>query len=220
LHYPDLFGGIMPIDAAMGSGMGRADAEPPPAWMQPQIKIHSPANLYPNARNVGVFFKNAGDGIQRKSTGHTDGIVTQDGFSTAESFPGMPHNFGDKYAYALVVTTCDASHGVVVKTTNIDALTLRLGESPTPKTGALVIDGTTVIENSLPSVVQVSKAGGKWVSGPRDWPRSTACKGQSMTRLIPASSRCMAKATVIWPLPNSTPCAIRPRSWIFTAISR
>jgi pimeloyl-ACP methyl ester carboxylesterase len=111
LHYPDLFGGIMPIDAAMGSmlaggGAGGAgqNRPAPPSWMEPQIAIHTPAKLYPNARNVDVFFKNAGAGIQRRSTEFTDGIVAEGGFSTAESFPGMPHNFGDSYAYAHFVT--------------------------------------------------------------------------------------------------------------------
>src|SRR5262249_8024915 len=102
LHYPDRFGGLMPIDAAMGGRVGRA--RPGPAWMEPQVAIHSPAKLYPNARNVDVFFKNAGAGIQGRSTEFTDGIVAQGGFSTAESFPGMPHNFGDRYAYAHFVT--------------------------------------------------------------------------------------------------------------------
>jgi hypothetical protein len=72
--------------------------------MTPQIAIHTPARLYPNARNVDVFFKNAGEGIQRRSTEFTDGIVDEGGFSTTESFPGMPHNFGDMYAYANFVT--------------------------------------------------------------------------------------------------------------------
>jgi pimeloyl-ACP methyl ester carboxylesterase len=102
LHYPDRFGGIMPIDAAMGARVGQS--RPAPAWMEPQIAIHSPASLYPNARNVDVFFKNAGAGIQGRSTEFTDGIVEQGGFSTAESFPGMPHNFGDAYPYAHFVT--------------------------------------------------------------------------------------------------------------------
>jgi pimeloyl-ACP methyl ester carboxylesterase len=108
LHYPDLFGGIMPIDAAMGSmlagGPASQNRPAPPAWMEPQFAIHAPARLYPNARNVDVFFKNAGAGIQRRSTEFTDGIVAEGGFSTAESFPNMPHNFGDQYAYAHFVT--------------------------------------------------------------------------------------------------------------------
>ncbi len=105
LHYPDRFGGIMPIDAAMGTRVGGQTLPPAvAAWMAPQTAIHAPASLYPNARNVDVFFKNAGAGIQGSSTVFTDGIVEQGGFSTAESFPGMPHNFGDQYPYAHFVT--------------------------------------------------------------------------------------------------------------------
>src|SRR5262249_25054781 len=102
------FGGIMPIDAAMGSGLrqrpGQGPDVAPPAWMAPQIAIHTPSRLYPNARNIDVFFKNAGAGIQGKSTEFTDGIVDQARFSTTESFPGMPHTFSDRYAYANFVT--------------------------------------------------------------------------------------------------------------------
>lgn len=219
LHYPDLFGGIMPIDAAMGNRVTRPNPEPPPAWMLPQIKIHSPEFLYPNARNVDVFFKNAGDGIQGKSTEFTDGIVTQGGFSTAESFPGMPHNFGDQYAYANFVTeliqhpirrrpsevkfftdtlrynraywvtidrltrhnadafimaSCDKSRGVLITTTNIDALTLRLSESPAPKQGPLVVDGVTVLKESLPEIVHLSKADGAWKAS--EWNKSGLLK--------------------------------------------
>jgi hypothetical protein len=209
LHYPDRFGGIMPIDAAMGPRVGQA--RPAPDWMQPQIAIHSPPSLYPNARNVDLFFKNAGAGIQGRSTEFSDGIVAEGGFSTAESFPGMPHNFGDTYAYAhfvteliqhpirrrpaevklytntlryhraywvtidrlarhnadaLVVATCDEARGIEVKTTNIDALTLRLEDSPAAKAAALIVDGTTVLSGPLPGVVQLSRAGGSWKAGP------------------------------------------------------
>ena len=105
LHYPDRFGGLMPQDAAMGPRIkGPGTGGPTPEWMQPQVKIHSPESLYPNARNLDVFFKNAGAGIQGDSTEFTDGIVAQGGFSTMESFPGMPHSFGDRYAYANFVT--------------------------------------------------------------------------------------------------------------------
>ena len=100
LHFPDQFGGLTPIDAAMGPKVGRPSQEPIPAWMLPQIAIHSPTNLYPNASNARVFFKNAGAGIQGTSTEFTDGIVAQGGFSKAISFPGLPHNFGDKQPYA------------------------------------------------------------------------------------------------------------------------
>jgi len=210
LHWPDRFGGIMPIDAAMGTRVGRPGAEPAPDWMQPQIAIHTPTKLYPNARNVDVFFKNAGAGIQRNSTEFTDGIVEQGGFSTMECFPGMPHNFGDSYAYAnfvteliqhpirrrpaevklytntlrynraywvtidrltrhnadaLVVAACGDAGGVRVTTTNIDALTLRLEDSPASKEGTLVVDGTTVLSGPLPAVAHLSKAGGSWKSG-------------------------------------------------------
>lgn len=102
LHYPDLFGGIMPLDAAMGGRLAASLDQP--EWMKPQVAIQSVAKLYPNARNVDVFFKNAGAGIQGRSTEHTDGIVAAGGFSTSESFPGLPHNFADLYSYATFVT--------------------------------------------------------------------------------------------------------------------
>lgn len=86
LHHPDRFGGIMAFDPAMGM---RAAATPSdmPEWMEPQIAIVAPARLYPNARNVDVFFKNAGEGIQRYSTEFADGIVAEGGFSTVEVLP-------------------------------------------------------------------------------------------------------------------------------------
>jgi pimeloyl-ACP methyl ester carboxylesterase len=99
LHFPDRFGSITPIDAAMWSQEEGADALP--AWARPQFAIVRPANLFPNARNVPVYFKNAGAGIQRNSTAWTDGIVEQGGFSTAESFPGMPHHFAPQMSYAM-----------------------------------------------------------------------------------------------------------------------
>ena len=98
LHYPDLFGGITPVDSALWNR-----PETVPEWMAPQVAIVSVPKLYPNARNVDVFFKNAGAGIQRNSTEFGDGIVAQGGFATSESFPGMPHNFGDQYPYANFV---------------------------------------------------------------------------------------------------------------------
>jgi enterochelin esterase-like enzyme len=99
LHNPDLFGGISAGDPAMW-----ARPEPGPVWMQPQVAIQSIPKLYPNARNVDVFFKNAGAGLQRQSTEFADGIVAQGGFATTEVFPRMPHSFGDQYPYANFVT--------------------------------------------------------------------------------------------------------------------
>jgi hypothetical protein len=72
--------------------------------MTPQVAIVSPPKLFPNARNVDVFFKNAGAGIQRKSTEFADGIVEQGGFATTEVFPRMPYSFGDQYPFANFVT--------------------------------------------------------------------------------------------------------------------
>jgi pimeloyl-ACP methyl ester carboxylesterase len=223
LHYPDRFGGIMPIDAAMGSRLGgRAQAQPVPEWMAPQVAIHTPSNLYPNARNVDVFFKNAGAGIQGRSTEFTDGIVEQGGFSTAESFPGMPHNFGDSYPYAHFVTeliqhpvrrqpaevkfytntlrynraywvtidrltrhnadarivaTCDDKGGIQVTTTNIDALTLRLGDSPAATSGPLVVDGITVLPSHDRGVVSLSRVDGSWKASPWNGPALTKKHG-------------------------------------------
>jgi len=99
LHYPDRFGGIGVGDAAMWSR-----SEPAPKWMEPQIAIVAAPKLYPNARNVDVFFKNAGAGIQRSSTEFGDGIVAQGGFATTEVFPRMPHSFGDQYPWANFLT--------------------------------------------------------------------------------------------------------------------
>ena len=99
LHYPDRFGGISVGDAAMWGGLPKV-----PDWMAPQVAIQSVAKLYPNARNVDVFFKNAGAGIQRKSTEFADGIVAEGGFATTEVFPRMPHSFGMQYPYANFVT--------------------------------------------------------------------------------------------------------------------
>jgi len=99
LHYPDRFGGIMPLDPAMGGQMRGQRGVEMPDWMKPQATATAVDKLYPNARNVDVFFKNAGAGIQKASTEMTDGIVALGGFSTTESFPGMPHNFADQYPY-------------------------------------------------------------------------------------------------------------------------
>jgi enterochelin esterase-like enzyme len=99
LHYPDHFGGISAGDPAMWSRI-----EDNPEWMMPQAAIVNATKLYPNARDVDVFFKNAGAGIQRKSTEFADGIVDQGGFATTEVFPRMPHSFGDQYPFANFVT--------------------------------------------------------------------------------------------------------------------
>ena len=103
LHYPDQFGGIFAGDPAMGPTVAPMP-EKPPAWMLPQIAIVSPPKLFPNARNVDVFFKNAGAGIQRNSTEYSDGIVAAGGFATTEVLPGMPHDFGRMYHQAAWVT--------------------------------------------------------------------------------------------------------------------
>ena len=99
LHYPDRFGGISCGDPAMWPRV-----EEGPKWMMPQVLIVTAPKLYPNARDVDVFFKNAGAGIQRKSTEFADGIVDQGGFATTEVFPRMPHSFGDQYPFANFVT--------------------------------------------------------------------------------------------------------------------
>lgn len=103
LHYPDRFGSITPLDPAMTGRILIQASEEMPGWMRPQVAIRTNANLYANARNVPVFFKNAGAGIQGKSTEYTDAIVAQGGFSTSESFPGLPHNFAPQIPYAVFV---------------------------------------------------------------------------------------------------------------------
>jgi len=211
LHYPDLFGGIMPLDAAMGMQVAQMrPSQPPPDWMKPQVTIHTAENLFANARNVDVFFKNAGAGIQGKSTAYTDGIVEQGGFSTAESFPRMPHNFGDQYPYSHFVTeliqhpiqrkpaqvklftntlrynhaywvtidrltrhnadatveaSLDDNQFIRVSTTNIDALTLRMDDSPAAKSGPLVVDGTAIPPTLANGVVHLYKTGQAWSVG-------------------------------------------------------
>lgn len=101
LHYPDRFGGIMPIDAAMGFDDAVSRPETLPAWMQPQVVMFKQDNLFPNARNVPVFLKNAGAGIQKTSTRYSDGVVAEGGFATMESFPGLPHHFAPQYSYEM-----------------------------------------------------------------------------------------------------------------------
>jgi enterochelin esterase-like enzyme len=218
LHHPDLFGGILAVDPAMWS------KEPPsedlPEWMKPQIAISAVPKLYPNARNVDVFFKNAGAGLQGRSTEFNDGIVAQGGFSTSESFPGMPHSFGNLYSDAAFVTeliqhpvrrhpaevkfytnslqwnqaywvtvdrltrhNADASvtatykeGSLRVKTTNLDALTLRLADTPAPKGSSttLIVDGEEVHSGPLPEVAHLSKETGKWKIG--EWSSSERSK--------------------------------------------
>ena len=210
LHHPDQFGGILAGDPAMGP---MAAAIPPdrPKWMEPQIAIVSPPKLYPNARNVDVFFKNAGAGIQRYSTEYSDGIVAEGGFATTEVLPGMPHGFGYLYHHAAWVTeviqhpirrqsaevkfytntlqynqaywvtidrltqhnadasvTASCQEGLLrVTTTNIDALTLRLGDVPAPKgaSARLVIDGRDVSSSPSSDVVHLSKQADQWNLG-------------------------------------------------------
>jgi len=102
LHYPDRFGGIMMMDAALGGRL--SPQQDLPEWMKPQTAIQTPAKLYPNARNLDVFLKNAGAGIQGRSTEHTDGIVSHGGFSTSESFPGVPHGMAQFFAHSDFIT--------------------------------------------------------------------------------------------------------------------
>ncbi|MBI2496973.1 MAG: alpha/beta fold hydrolase, partial [Opitutae bacterium] len=82
LRYPDRFGSITPIDAAMGFGNSADEMREQPDWMQPQITLFRPDNYFPNARNVPVFMKNAGAGIQKASTRFSDGVVAAGGFAT------------------------------------------------------------------------------------------------------------------------------------------
>jgi pimeloyl-ACP methyl ester carboxylesterase len=101
LRHPDRFGSITPIDAAMGFG-NAADVPPSlPDWMQPQAAMFNPDNYFPNARNVLVFMKNAGAGIQKASTRFSDGVVAEGGFATMESFPGMPHHWAPQISYSI-----------------------------------------------------------------------------------------------------------------------
>jgi endo-1,4-beta-xylanase len=215
LHYPDHFGGISVGDAAMWGGLPKV-----PDWMEPQVAIQSITKLYPNGRNVDMFFKNAGAGIQRKSTEFADGIVAEGGFATTEVFPRMPHSFGMQYPYANFVTevtghpikrrptvvkfytntlrynaaywvtidrltrhNADArveaesmDDGVRVTTTNIDALTLRLGDSwtPTGKPITLVVDGREVTKGEVADPVHLSKQSGAWALG--EWKAGSVVK--------------------------------------------
>ncbi|MDP3072932.1 MAG: alpha/beta fold hydrolase [Opitutaceae bacterium] len=101
LHYPDRFGSITPVDAAMGFRDAVDDPQALPAWMLPQVALFKPEKLFPNARNVPVFLKNAGAGIQKASTRFSDGVVAEGGFATMESFPGMPHHFAPQISYSI-----------------------------------------------------------------------------------------------------------------------
>jgi acetyl esterase/lipase len=101
LHYPDRFGSITPVDPALGGRITLQVDATMPEWMQPQVAIQTAANLYANARNVPVYFKNAGAGIGGFSTHFTDGIIGQGGFSTTEAFPGMPHHFAPSLTYGI-----------------------------------------------------------------------------------------------------------------------
>ena len=102
LHYPDRFGSVMCGDPALGFQGRNPDADAwLPEWMRPQVVIQDAVHLYPNARNINVFFKMAGNGIGGTSTAFTDGIVAEGGFSTTESFPGMPHYFAPQLSFAI-----------------------------------------------------------------------------------------------------------------------
>ncbi len=101
LRYPDRFGSITPIDAAMGFGNAADVPENLPDWMLPQNALFLPDNYFPNARNILVFMKNAGAGIQKASTRFSDGVVAAGGFATMESFPGMPHHWAPQLSYSI-----------------------------------------------------------------------------------------------------------------------
>jgi len=62
-------------------------------------------------------------------------------------------------------------------TTNIDAFTLRLDDSPAPKDGTLVVDGTTVLTGRTAGVVTLSKVGGAWKTGRWEGPALTKRHG-------------------------------------------
>ena len=104
LHYPDRFGGIMPIDAATGARVGGAQTPPAPAWMEPQIAIHSPPSSTPTPATWMCSSRTRARASRATRPNSPTASWTQGGFSTAESFPGMPHNFGDQYPYAHFVT--------------------------------------------------------------------------------------------------------------------
>lgn len=101
LRHPDRFGSITPIDAAMGFGNAADVPANLPDWMQPQVALFRPDNYFPNARNIPVFMKNAGNGIQKTSTRFSDGVVAEGGFATMESFPGMPHYWAPQMSFSI-----------------------------------------------------------------------------------------------------------------------
>jgi hypothetical protein len=69
--------------------------------MLPQVAMFKPNNLFPNARNVPVYMKNAAGptGIQKNTTRFSDGVIAEGGFATSENFPGMAHHFANVYPY-------------------------------------------------------------------------------------------------------------------------
>ncbi len=101
LHYPDRFGSITPIDAAMGFDDELSNPTALPAWMRPQTVMFGQENLFPNARNVLVYLKNAGAGIQTDSTVFMDGVVAAGGFATTEFFPGKGHYWARELSHAM-----------------------------------------------------------------------------------------------------------------------
>jgi pimeloyl-ACP methyl ester carboxylesterase len=166
LHYPDLFGGIMPNDAAMGSmlaggGAGGGQNRPaPPSWMEPQIAIHTPALIqHPIKRRPAEVKLYTNTLRYNRAYWVTIDRLTR-------------HN-----ADASVVATCDESSGIRIKTQNIDALTLRLDDAPAPNGAALVVDDTTVVPSSSGGVLSLAKQGGTWKAGPWNSPALTKRHG-------------------------------------------
>lgn len=101
LRHPDQFGSVTAIDAAMGFGDAVDNPAELPSWMQPQVALFRPDKYFPNARNVSVFLKNAGAGLQKASTKFSDGAVAEGGFGSTEIFPGMPHHFAPQLSYGV-----------------------------------------------------------------------------------------------------------------------
>ncbi len=109
LHQPGRYGNILATDPAMGVRTKPQTDPNIPDWMKPQLAVQMVSNLYPNARNVNVFFKNAGSGIGKLSTQDTDAIVAEGGFSTTEAFPGLPHNFQQSF-FSFAIFVPEAIH--------------------------------------------------------------------------------------------------------------